>query len=80
METVKIGESADGHDIRIDKNASGADGIILINRIKPHTSFRGRFESGLMKMMAIGLGKQSGAESCHESGFKYMADMVHDSR
>lgn len=78
METVKIGESADGHDIRIDKNASGADGIILINRIKPHTSFRGRFESGLMKMMAIGLGKQSGAESCHESGFKYMADMVHE--
>lgn len=76
METVKIGESTDGHEVRIDKNAYGADGIVLVNRIKPHTSFRGEFESGLMKMMAIGLGKQSGAESCHESGFKHMAEMV----
>lgn len=46
----------------MDKNASEADGIILFNRIKPHTSFRGPYESGLMKMMAIGLGKQKGAE------------------
>ncbi|MBR6708580.1 MAG: hypothetical protein IKL84_02755, partial [Clostridia bacterium] len=48
----------------------------LINRIKPHTSFRGKYESGLMKMMAIGLGKQKGAETCHAAGFPQMHHMV----
>src|SRR5690606_21171077 len=45
-----------------------ADGIVLFNRIKPHTSFRAANESGLAKMLAIGLGKQSGAEACHSRG------------
>ena len=53
-----------------------ADGIIVNCRIKPHTSFRGPFESGIMKMMTIGLGKQVGAETCHRAGFKYMAKYV----
>ena len=75
MQTVKIGQTDEEHprDVFIDKNAYEADGIILGCRIKPHTSFRGKYESGLMKMMAIGLGKQHGAEACHEQGFKNMA-------
>ena len=61
METVQIGISGVRHQpVFMDKNASEADGIILFNRIKPHTSFRGPYESGLMKMMAIGLGKLFG--------------------
>ncbi len=51
-------------DVFIDKNAAESDGIILGCRIKPHTAFRGPYESGIMKMMAIGLGKQHGAEVC----------------
>ena len=46
-----------------------ADGIVVINRIKPHVAFRGPYESGLMKMLVIGLGKQNGAEICHNLGF-----------
>jgi hypothetical protein len=66
METVEIGLSAVRRQpVRIDKYASEAVGILLFNRVKPHTSFRGRYESGLMKMMAIGLGKQHGAENIH---------------
>ena len=76
METVNIGQTEDGKDVYIDAQAAGADAIIVVNRIKPHTSFRGTYESGLMKMMAIGLGKQKGADACHASGYKYMAQMV----
>ena len=76
MEVKKIGINEEGQDVFIDKNAAEADGIILGCRIKPHTSFRGPYESGIMKMMAIGLGKQRGAEICHEAGFKNMAKNV----
>ncbi|MDR0668495.1 MAG: hypothetical protein LBF95_00290 [Treponema sp.] len=81
METVALGETEPGpggkrYGVRIDKNAAGADGIIVAGRIKPHTDFHGPYESGIMKMMAIGLGKREGAEICHENGFGYMAEMV----
>ncbi|MFA9462828.1 MAG: lactate racemase domain-containing protein [Velocimicrobium sp.] len=76
MEVKKIGINEEGMDVFIDKNAAEADGIILGCRIKPHTAFRGSYESGIMKMMAIGLGKQHGAEVCHEAGFKNMAKYV----
>ena len=76
MEVKKIGVNQEGMDVFIDKNAAEADGIILGCRIKPHTAFRGPYESGMMKMMAIGLGKQHGAEVCHEAGFKNMAKYV----
>lgn len=76
METVQIGLTEEGHPVRIDKHAAQSDGIIVINRIKPHTSFRGDYESGLMKMLAIGLGKQQGAEACHAAGFPMMHHMV----
>lgn len=76
METVKVGETEEGHSVRIDKYAAAADAIIVSCRIKPHTGFRGPYESGIMKMMAIGLGKQEGAQACHAVGAGRMADMV----
>lgn len=76
MEVKKVGVTEDGLEVFIDKHAAEADGIILGCRIKPHTAFRGPYESGIMKMMAIGLGKQRGAEICHEAGFKNMAKYV----
>ena len=76
MEVKKVGTNEEGIDVYIDRHAAEADGIILGCRIKPHTAFRGPYESGLMKMMAIGLGKQIGAQQCHEAGFKNMAKNV----
>ncbi|MDR1288166.1 MAG: lactate racemase domain-containing protein [Treponema sp.] len=76
METVVIGESGEGDVVRIDRNAAEADGIIVAGRIKPHTDFHGPYESGIMKMMAIGLGKREGADVCHAAGFGRMAHMV----
>ena len=73
MEVVEIARLDNGLPIYVDKHASESDGIVVINRIKPHTAFRGPNESGLIKMLAIGLGKQKGAESCHAYGFKHMA-------
>ena len=73
METVQVGISENGHPVYFDKNAFEADGTIIINRIKPHTAFRGPVESGLQKMITIGLGKQKGADICHELGFGEMA-------
>jgi hypothetical protein len=79
METVEIGISEKRHQhVRIDKNAAAADGILLFNRIKPHTSFRGPYESGLMKMMAIGLGKQVGANALHSQSPAIMHELVEE--
>ena len=68
MEVKHIGLTEDGRDVFIDRNAAEADGIVVVGRIKPHTDFRGPYESGLMKMMVIGLGKQRGAETFHKDG------------
>jgi hypothetical protein len=76
MEVVELDKLDNGLPIYCDLIASKADAIIVINRVKPHTAFRGRIESGMLKMVAIGLGKQKGAEACHQLGFKYMADNV----
>lgn len=76
METTQIGYTPEGHPVWIDKYAAASDGIIVVNRIKAHTAFRGEYESGLMKMMTIGLGKQKGAEVCHKAGFKHMHHLV----
>ena len=76
MEVKKIGQTAKGQDVYIDKHAAEADGIILVNRIKAHTEFRGPYESGLMKMMAIGLGKQYGAQVCHYAGCHRFHEMI----
>ena len=76
METVQIGETDKGLGVYIDKNAYEADGIILMNRVKPHTSFRGSYESGLIKMLAIGLAKQKGAEATHFLRYENMAENI----
>ncbi|MFC4401904.1 lactate racemase domain-containing protein [Gracilibacillus xinjiangensis] len=76
MEVIQIDQLENGLPIYVDKIASEADGIVVINRVKPHTAFRGPVESGIMKMISIGLGKQKGAEACHQLGFKHMAEHV----
>ena len=70
MEVVYLGNAADGYPIHVDKYAMEADHIVVINRIKPHTKFKGPIESGLMKMMAIGMGKQKGAEFYHKAAIQ----------
>ena len=65
METVELGATDDGVRVHLDAAAAAADGIVVIGRIKPHTSFRGPVESGLCKMLAIGLGNRRGAETIH---------------
>ena len=77
METVLLGVSARGHNVYIDKNAYESDGIILSCRIKPHNAFRGKVESGMCKMMAVGLGKQQGASLVHTDGMDVMAENVY---
>lgn len=76
METVVVGVTDKGQKVHVDKYAVESDAIIVSCRIKPHTAFRGPYESGIMKMMTIGMGKQAGAESCHENGFKDMPELV----
>ncbi len=76
MEVDYLGTALDNRPVFIDRYANQADGIILINRIKCHTSFRGKYESGLMKMMAIGLGKREGAQHYHQTGFGNMSEVI----
>jgi len=78
MEVVQLGVLDNGMLVLVDKNAYEADGIIVINRIKAHNAFSGSNESGLVKMITIGLGKQKGADAAHVLGFKYMADLIVD--
>lgn len=76
MEVVRVADTPAGEPVWMDKNAVRADGIVLFNRVKPHTGFRGRYESGLLKMAAVGLGKQRGAETVHAGGPAVMAERV----
>jgi hypothetical protein len=76
MEVVEIGRLTNGLPVYMDKHAFDADGIVVLNRVKPHTAFRGNNESGIVKMLTIGLGKQKGAEACHAYSFKYMAEHI----
>ena len=65
MDTVIPVVLDDGTKVHMDKNASEADGVIVINRVKPHTNFRGPIESGICKMLTIGMGKLNGASELH---------------
>ncbi|MGQ9555972.1 MAG: DUF2088 domain-containing protein, partial [Anaerolineae bacterium] len=76
MDVVVVGHTADGVEVYLDRIASEADGIILVERIKPHTDYEGRWESGLAKMMAIGLGKQAGAMRIHSLGAKGLREVI----
>ncbi|AGA25258.1 nickel pincer cofactor-dependent isomerase, group 22 [Singulisphaera acidiphila] len=76
MDTVILGTDGFGLPIHFDRNAFEADGIVLLNRIKPHTSFTGRYESGLLKMLTIGLGKRQGAAQVHKLGLPGLKRML----
>ncbi|WP_101296999.1 nickel-dependent lactate racemase family protein [Halegenticoccus soli] len=67
METTVLGESDLGRPVHVSTAALEADGILVLNRVKPHTNFEGSVESGVCKMAAIGLGKQRGASAVHDA-------------
>jgi hypothetical protein len=69
MEVEKLGDVEPGYPVYVAKSALEADGIVIVPRVKPHTCFRGPIESGICKMLVIGLGKRIGADSVHSHGF-----------
>ncbi|MEN8244071.1 MAG: lactate racemase domain-containing protein [Thermodesulfobacteriota bacterium] len=82
LEVVQLGDTMEGIPVYVDRLASEADHIVLVNRIKKHTEFEHKFESGLMKMMAIGLGKQAGAAMYHQAmlsfGYAHVIQSIAD--
>ena len=76
MDTIVIGTLDNGLPVHMDAHATSADGVFVINRVKPHTAFTGPHESGLVKMLVIGLGKRNGADCCHSLGFGRFAEVM----
>ena len=76
MEVVQVDRLDDGIPVLVNRLALEADGVVLVNRVKPHTSFRGPFESGLMKMMTIGLGSHRGATIAHSQGAQGLSRLI----
>jgi hypothetical protein len=76
MEVAQIGALSDGYPVFFDCNAYSADAVLVINRIKPHTDFSGEIESGICKMLAIGLGKQKGASRIHRFGARGLQEIM----
>src|SRR5687767_15761796 len=76
METVELPRGDVSFGIFMDRHAHESDGVILVNRIKPHTDFHGRYESGLMKMALIGLGKLEGARAVHDFGVYGLRELI----
>lgn len=76
MEVVRVGETPTGLPVFCDAMAFASDGIIVVNRVKIHTDFHGPTESGLTKMLAIGLGKRQGAEAIHAHGTRGLRDEI----
>lgn len=74
MDVVTVATLEDDFPVYCDKNAYEADGIILFNKIKPHTHFKGAHESGLLKMICIGVGKHKGASMFHSRGYDHFAE------
>jgi len=79
MDAVEVGTNSWGQPVWWDKNALAADGVVTVSRVKPHTDFRGRFESGVVKMLVIGLGKRHGADQHHSWGTRGLRDMMVES-
>jgi len=77
MEVVSVGTADCGMEAYIDTYAAAADGIIVVNRIKAHPGFSGKYESGLTKMIVIGMGKQKGADTCHQRGYGEFPEMLY---
>ncbi|HUP40489.1 MAG TPA: hypothetical protein VM115_10245 [Vicinamibacterales bacterium] len=76
MESIELPRGELSFRVFMDRHAHDADGIILVNRIKPHTDFHGRYESGLMKMALIGLGKLEGARAVHDFGIYGLRELI----
>jgi hypothetical protein len=76
LETVRVGTAPGEVPVYCSTDAAGADAIIPIGRVKPHTGFRGPIESGLMKMLTIGLGKQHGADTLHAAGMDRFGELI----
>lgn len=76
MAVVQVTTAAEGFPVYFDREALAANHVLVVNRIKPHTKFSGEIESGLMKMMLIGLGKCQGAEVYHRVIAKYSFDQI----
>src|ERR1700761_2261745 len=70
LDVVSLGKTPEGIEVFVDKNAYEADGIVLVPRVKWHTDFDGKLESGLVKIRAIGLGKFSGAQQYHTFAYR----------
>ena len=76
METKVLGTTPSGLNGYIDRNVAEADGVILTNRVKIHTDFHGPHESGVLKMLAIGLGKETGALQIHSHGVNGLREYI----
>ena len=76
LDVVSLGKTSDGIEAFMDRNAFDSDGVMLVNRVKWHTDFAGKIESGLLKMMAIGLGKFAGAQRYHTYAYKLGLEYV----
>jgi hypothetical protein len=76
LEVVSLGKTPDGIEAFMDRSAYQADGVLLAGRVKWHTDFAGKIESGLLKMMAIGLGKFAGAQRYHIDAYRLGLEYV----
>jgi hypothetical protein len=76
MESVSLGTTPEGFQVFMDRLAWESDGVVLLNRVKPHTDFSGKIESGLLKMIAVGMGKAEGALECHHWSWKFGFETV----
>src|SRR5262249_14411079 len=79
MTAVQIGTNSWGQPVWWDRNALETDAVVTISRIKPHTDFRSRYESGIVKMLVIGLGKRDGASQHHQWGVRGLSEMLPES-
>lgn len=79
MDSQQIGVNSWGDPVWWDRNALSADGVVTVSRIKPHTDYRGKHESGIVKMCVIGLGKREGASQHHRWGWKGLQQMMVES-
>ncbi len=77
MDAVLLGNTAKNNlAVYCQKDAYEADGIVVINKIKPHADFKAKYESGLCKMLVVGLGKHKGATAIHDYGFEKMGELL----
>ena len=79
MDVIELGRNSMGLPVYWDRTAFGADAVVTISRIKPHTDFRGRFESGILKMLVIGLGKREGPSAVHQMGVRGLREVMPES-